>query len=295
MSDQTRPIVLFVATKENVGVQQFRKSLDRAGQEYRHLGKDAKWGGWVWRANVYLKELCLMDGDRWVCTSDADDVICTRALSAHNLQQRLEPGQILASAEIFCSTNCEPVNEYWKHNMHLLPKNSPFTHPNAGGLAGRAQDLRNFYSWYLQTGLADDQIALGRYCNSFPHKVVIDAQGDELCVVSPWHKKSFEKINTEYQITHHNRSSKPAIVHFSGEALDVLKMTWKNGQANDGIPKEVLAKLVLQDDFVAQDPTFKRVVYWNHKVFWLQWIFIAGLLFALIIVAVKKNNNTNND
>ena len=258
--DYPEPVVLFVATRMNIGVQQFMKTMNHARQTYIHIGLGAKWGGWRWRAEQYIKTLCGFKCDTWVATSDADDVICARALSASQLSRRILVGQILASAEIFCGSNCVSVEPYWRANECRRPKGSIFTHPNAGGLAGRAQDLIDFYTWFLDSKLTDDQIALGKYCNQFPNRVVVDVEGNDMCVVGPLYSKSFRKVDGKIIIDHNKRVSEPAIVHFSGEAADVLKLTYTSGNGKDGIPKEALAKLILADDFVAQDPTFPRVV-----------------------------------
>jgi hypothetical protein len=150
--------------------------------------------------------------------------------------------------------------------------------------------LIDFYKWFIDSKLTDDQIALGKYCNTYPSRVVVDVEGSDMCVVGPLYRKSFYKKDGRIQIDHNGRVSEPAIVHFSGEAADVLKLTYTHGNGKDGIPKEILAKLILQDEFVAQDPTFARVVYWHNKVFWLQWflIFIVSVVCVYLYIRKKQ-------
>jgi hypothetical protein len=277
---ESAPLVLFVSNELTLGVVNFIASLEKAKQPFKHLGLNCSWGGWRWRMKVYRDALQEQSPDRWVATSDGDDVLCVRALELKELQHRIEPGTILVSAEGMCGKNCSGMRKYWAHR-DTPRKPKTFKYPNAGGIVGRAIDLANVYTWMLdQSGQSDDNLAVGIYCNHFPNKVHLDYEGEILSVVNPYYKKTFHgegKI-----VCHRKRRSHPCLVHFPGSARDFILSSLFSGRF--GMSKDQLGRDIMPETYIGHEYMVRKIPRIFFLVFWS--MFSVILLFMIIILVL---------
>ena len=146
------PIVLSVSTDE---CRNFENSLKKLGWNYKILGKGEKWGGWVWRMDMYLETLKGLDPDTRVILSDASDVIALKG-PPMDIDNNIK---IMTGAESLCTSVCKPINKFIK--LRNITGKKKFV--NAGLIYGKARTLIDMYSWIIEKGFTDDQLGICTY------------------------------------------------------------------------------------------------------------------------------------
>lgn len=291
MANESNPIVLFVATEKTTGVCNFIYSLEHFKQEYTHLCLGKRWQGWQWRMQMYIAALKELEPNRWVATSDADDVLCARRLTCAGLESLTDgkPDVIIASAETFCGGNCVPLDKYWKARNNQVPRNA-YTHANGGGIVGRAKDMLTMYTWMLASGDLDDQRALGKYANFFPDRVVLDSYAQELAVVmaESGHKTVF--LAESQSIQRSCGVTKPALLHFPGK-FGYKKLLYLLIGQTFRTSKDEFGKRLLRENYIDADQGFSFSGHVFSTVMFCLLSCVLILFSVAIYLAVKLSRS----
>jgi hypothetical protein len=241
---------------------------------------------------MYIAALIELEPNRWVATSDADDVLCVRSLTSASLESLTEskPGsRIVASAETVCHLNCVPLKRYWRANKDNEPRNG-YTKVNAGGLIGRAKDLLTTYTWMMASGELDDQRALGKYMNLFPERVLLDSYATELAVVDPssGHKTSF--ISESYAIQRPCGVTKPALLHFPGK-LGFGKLLCLAFGKTFTSEKDEFGRILLQEHYIEADSGLSFAGHMACITIFVLTSLVVILLIAVICLKVQLSGS----
>ncbi len=81
--------------------------------------------------------------------------------------------KIIVGVEVGCDPNCfPPINYYHKKNINEWTVARRFL--NGGLMAGHAGLLSKMWTWCLEKGFNDDQVALGHYTDSHHDDIILD-------------------------------------------------------------------------------------------------------------------------
>lgn len=206
-----RLLILTFSNQDNDFSKNYIKSLQKYGYQYKILGEGVEWKGFVstkiQTIHDYLKTL---PEDLLVCITDCFDVLANAP--PEDVIKIHRPGKIRVGSEIFCfSQNCIPVDNYWKGEA---PSRK---YVNGGGYMGEVKDIMWMYEKMFKTGTDDDQLALGKTVNKYPHKFILD-WGSQLVHNTVTHEIfNYTPLKDYIEIDGH----RPCFFHFPGTKADL--------------------------------------------------------------------------
>ena len=188
------PIVISYETdSNNINSSMFKKTLDKYGWEYKMIGQDIQWSGFIDKINGYYNELCILPDDKITVLSDARDVFCLRKpdFFIEKISTIIDK-QIIISTELFLRGHMNwsaqqisnvlnepdffyqgvPLDKYWSfYNIQNKPNRK---YVNSGLIVGKVVYLKKALKWILDNHYKDDQLGFSMYTNEFPEYVYLD-------------------------------------------------------------------------------------------------------------------------
>jgi len=232
------PLILSVSTNGGLHLKNFRSSLDKFGYEYKVLGEGETWKGWVWRTQLYLKEVNFLvssgQGDKVVALVDATDLLFVQGPKEflEKFSKLSSEGKVVIGAESACCTGEFDRNKDLKKQILVHAKdkvpNSRYRFANGGAVIGRAKDLQNLLE--KNKTEEDDQVGYMKlWFTSKSGAVNLDTkqelvanlppQGTNVYSHLPGHSSDLDywSLDKEKGIEHNEYGSKPVIFHFPGK------------------------------------------------------------------------------
>lgn len=244
------------------GLINFKQSV-QPGWELVHLGKDAKWEGWKTRMTHYRDFCRTLPRDEVVVFSDAFDALCVRGAQDFLTDFSKLERPIVVSG----------VVGYYPGNTRKTPKvkvSGTARHVNAGLVAGQAGELASMYDWGLQHCIADDQLAVCAYINTYPEKCALD--GDRALFFNDEFGCMSYTFHGDHSITVKGQLRRPYVIHFPGlnvpGSIPILHWNLKKAPNYDIVGKVVNGKdqVIFTDvDVRAYLPAIwgERALYWS--------------------------------
>lgn len=202
----------------------FQKTMKANGWNYTFIGEGDSWKGFETRIEGYYNYLSALPNEQLVVLSDARDVVCLRSPKAFIEGFSSFGKNMVVSMDVFCDghTNvasdyiggqCVALTNYWAyHSVTVLPFRK---FVNAGLIAGRAFDVRQFLKWTMDKHYVDDQFALGMYMNTFPERIAVDTNASLL------HTSTFG-VNAGIQDIHSHKNDSPTLAELFGRGAFFL-------------------------------------------------------------------------
>lgn len=265
-------LIAFVATKATTGSQNLTSTLIKFNYDWARLGAGEKWQGWRYRMTLYRDFCRSLDPQKLIVCMDADDVLAVRSFDQAAFAECFQSfgRSIVVAAETVCFGNCTPLDEYWSGHPNVPLRK----YANAGVIMGSASELASMYQWMLDTGLEDDQVALGRFINAHPDKVALDSE-NRLFYCYPTKSEYYDPgikwdesnvLSLRDDLTGEDQS--PYLVHFPGNFYMPAFRSWLNQKPEriqyDDFAQGILGANALaayQPNGVASFSTF--VLFWS--------------------------------
>jgi hypothetical protein len=198
------PVLISMDTKLTENSFNFIKTLTHREWNFKIIGTNLEWKGFINRMETYLEELKTLDKNQICILSDARDVLCLRPPTYFNNKFLEFNSNIVVSGEMICggysdpkyyeldpnyknSTklyNCYPMHNFWKakgYDINNLPNRK---YLNAGLISGYCFALIEMLEWSIskakEQGIDDDQYVMGMYIDQNPENVTIDIDAELL-------------------------------------------------------------------------------------------------------------------
>jgi hypothetical protein len=214
----TDPIVITYENEDtNTFSGNFFESLKNTGWNYIRVGMGEKWNGYMTKVRAYLSVCDKFDAEQVLIFSDARDVLAVRPPKAFSEAFAYFKSDIIVSGEIFCDGKTERPDDYIGYQcVSLFPyfKANNMTTPirkfvNSGLIAGKASHLKLMWAWIIDKGFDDDQLGVGSYMNTFPHRIRLDYDAELL------HTTTFG-VNAGIQRIHYQKIDSPSFAELNG-------------------------------------------------------------------------------
>jgi hypothetical protein len=278
--------IILYSNNDNTTFRNLRKSLDKNGFKYTHIGQGDKYKGFITMMKgfqKYLSYLMTVDPERVVMKLDAHDAYAVG--KPVELQQILKKFPIdthlIAFGEANNYTFFPFPHEYYKHHgLNFAERTYPYV--NSGCICGKVKHMFPYFDWAVKNNFDDDQVALIKYMDAFPERVYFDT---ECRIVA--NLTGTEVLTKTYDNRAYNHRTKtlPVLIHIPGRYVDFFSRM------------DYWGKTILQEDY---EPTpLDDVLQNNYKMVknnitslikskWLALIILIFLIVALIIYLKRK-------
>lgn len=269
--------IITVATQDNYGLQQLRKSMDRLALDYVVLGMGEQWQGFgtkVIKTREYLKILQAYTHFIFV---DAYDTLFLKPVTEYE-------GGIIFSTE----KNCWPdvnapypesgkVFRYLNSGCYIAPIDEYLSLTDEYPINYADDDQRYFTNIYLQSG----KIKLDTECKIFQSYAFTDKT---------------DLIVLPNKIINNHSKSEPAVVHFNGKCLDPKVYSMINfttlSEAAQHWKNDAGTQKLLHEGFVEKVNVVEKLN--DHRTFVEQNVFGFGersfhWLWYLLVQELPKN------
>ena len=285
------PTVLFVATKMTPGVVNIRSALQKFGYPFQQIGLNQRWTGWRFRMQLYVDVCKNFREDQLLLLVDADDVLPVLGPETLYGQFKAFGKSVVVSSELLCGPTCTPIESYWKIYPDVETKRR---YVCCGLMAGYAKELVELWQAMLDSGLDDDQVALGYQIRARPFDFAVDYENKLFYTVPP----TFVGITLDIRfdedhqfeiLSENGHEYRPYFIHYAGNFY--LPQIKRNliGSGHVDVYDDV-ARHVSGDSAMCyyqgndQGQLFAAIVVW---------ILIALLfvtIIALIVVSIRRTN-----
>lgn len=260
--------VVAYANEDIPELTNFTLSLERLGYSYTIIGKGEKWVNFMTKVRACFHYIKTLPEEKLVLVCDAYDIIAQRGpedlLSFYHEYNK----PLVTGAELLCfPKTCTKLENYWS----CKDKPGRNIHVNGGFYMGKVKDILETLQFMLDSGLSDDQRALGLYTEQNPEKVALDTNSLLVADLNNLELGHIQKREDGlyYSIT----GTKPCFFHATIKNSDVLRYNF--------IGKEILGEEFLPTPLSALIPEWKNRM---NKISYYSYYIALFLLFFLLLL-----------
>jgi nitrogen fixation-related uncharacterized protein len=278
--------IIIYSNNDNITFRNLRKSLDKNGFKYTHIGKGDEYKGFITMMEgfqKYLSHLMTIDPERVVVKLDAHDAYAIgRPLELEQILKSFPVDkQLIAFGELNNYTFFPFPYEYYKYyGLNFAERTYPYV--NSGCICGKVKHIFQYFVWAVKNKFDDDQVALIKYMDAFPERVFFDT---ECRIVA--NLTGTEVLTRTIGNRAYNRRTKtlPILIHIPGRYTDFFSRM------------DYWGKTILQEEY---EPTsWNDILQNNYKMSkknlfllvrskWFILILLSFLIFAIIVYLKRK-------
>ncbi len=291
----SKVIVGIVMTKLNAGSKNMLTALEHLGWNYKQLGCDKKWKGFITKMEEYALLAETQPYDTLLILIDSYDALPIKSPIGFKEAFELFGLDIVVGAENYCAPaslgmNCLPLENPTRINA---------IYPNVqtGCVIGRAYAISKMYRWILNEKIQDDQVGVATYMNKYFDQKHIDLDYD--CKLS-FHDNWGSSANitcreNNITISQYNFEYTPWFIHFPGFLSKRSFAHHLHPNAPISLTNyDQVGKYILKENFVAIGQVDSNAYYWENVgvlIIFGIFIFVILILFVLYIRQTIKVNN----
>lgn len=225
----------------NDNCKYFVNTLTNNNWEHAIISVSDSWNGLTDKILGMKLFLDTLSDDKVIVISDTRDVVCCRTSKQFIQGFKSKQKDFIVSMELFCFNkfeaneprgNCVPLTQYWNVNKRDIRPLRKFV--NSGLLCGKVSALKRFYTWVLEKGETNDQLALGKFMNVFPELVYADIDAELL-------HSSLSGINGGVLLLAQQKQDSPTFAELFGRGSFFLHIP---GQTNETTGQNAIYKYI---------------------------------------------------